>query len=1291
MPKKDDTNVACVKYKDENWEEIEDCDDEPFKFSDLWIKKTFSDGSKIKTVKIWDEIEYKITFGNKGDAKATITSIKDFLPKNVEYISSEIYVVVWNNSYLLSWSEVIDTNTKVDGVYVDIYWWITLAPKSEWYILLKWKVLWDFLDNRINYACIYLNDEKIDCDNVIHNITTKLMCTKPEIKTKSFTTAWWSTEVVCKTSSTWEKADSIELNCGDWAVISWTTVSILTWSNIVSLTGTCVYPSNTTSSSKSYTVQCKVNEETTDECKDTVSVAGTNPPSTCFVAWTKVTMADGTQKNIEDVKIWEKILGEWWINTVLWYDRPVLWERHLWSINGWEYFVSDEHPFKTTQWWKSFNPEMTKLEIDLNTTELKVWDILVTAQWQEEINSVDYIDADYDTPLYNLLLDGDHTYYANGYLVHNKWWWGWPSCKSITTDPDVTTSLSSWKDIKVTCTATSDSYILIDCNYKEWNKYDESNKNFYVSSGRVTTFTWTCKNYTQNSKIQCLIKEYETSSWQSPTSACWKNVTIWWGGSSCFVAWTKVTMADWTKKNIEDVEIWDKVLWQDWEINTVLWYDRPSLWSRHLWSINGWEYFVSDEHPFMTTQWWKSFNPEMTKLEIDLNTTELKLWDTLVTEKWLERIKTVDYIDADDSTQLYNFVLDGNHTYYANNYLVHNKGWGSCFIAWTKVVMADWSEKNIEDVKIWEKIMWENWVNTVLWYDRPILRSRHLWSINGWEYFVSDEHPFKTTQWWKSFNPEMTKLEIDLNTTELKLWDILITKNGLEMVKSIDYIDADYNTQLYNFVLDGDHTYYANNYLVHNKWWWGGWWGTPTPVIWNSAACFNVNTNQVSIEQWEIFPFFWNVSNMDNIKDIATELPWGYGVDASAVKNIITSHNNEKCSSDKNGYIALNSMLCSFEIKNLDNDKVVYKGDFPCLRDTWWKWINYVSDKGLLNAWMTYWKDKYRWDGTYKFFWSFKNEDNNLTLRSNLNYIENFWANVSTFWEYQIILTDIRYLQCRDESWTDVPVKLTEPCANNFTLTSPFTVQKTPSGNLTASTDALKYYKYCIEYSKDGKCIKDSKASLLLNNIATADYKANDAVRSAMKKFINKYSKLAVNAGNWLKKVPGKNIYFIESNICLWSECNSTIKLDKPTTLVQTKWSTEIKWDVDTDNLMLLTYWKIKFTDSNSCNHRQVVKWIFYAESWIERTPVQKNTNINNAKRCTQWWLTIKWVLIWEWLNSMMKNSRSNLNGWFDSKTQQTVMNWASVLIEYSPSVFTKGSMPPGAEDFTTALSIYKN
>lgn len=151
------------------------------------------------------------------------------------------------------------------------------------------------------------------------------------------------------------------------------------------------------------------------------------------------------------------------------------------------------------------------------------------------------------------------------------------------------------------------------------------------------------------------------------------------------------------------------------------------------------------------------------------------------------------------------------------DYCVRNSG-TTCFIEWTKVTMADGSQKDIEDVKIWEKVLWSNkTINTVLWYDRPLLWNRHLWSINGSEYFVSDEHPFMTIKGWKSFNPAMTKLEIDLNTTELKVWDVLITDNGLEEIKTVGYINEDYNTPLYNLILDGDHTYYANSYLVHNK------------------------------------------------------------------------------------------------------------------------------------------------------------------------------------------------------------------------------------------------------------------------------------------------------------------------------------------------------------------------------------------------------------------------------------------------------------------------------------------
>ena len=58
-----------------------------------------------------------------------------------------------------------------------------------------------------------------------------------------------------------------------------------------------------------------------------------------------------------------------------------------------------------------------------------------------------------------------------------------------------------------------------------------------------------------------------------------------------------------------------------------------------------------------------------------------------------------------------------------------------------------------------------------------------------------------------------------------------------------------------------------------------------------------------------------------------------------------------------------------------------------------------------------------------------------------------------------------------------------------------------------------------------------------------------------------------------------------------------------------------------------------------------------------------------------------------------MNKSRSHLETWFgpNGKTVKNIMNGGSVVIEYSPSIFTKSTMPPGAEDFTTALSIYKN
>jgi hypothetical protein len=176
-----------------------------------------------------------------------------------------------------------------------------------------------------------------------------------------------------------------------------------------------------------------------------------------------------------------------------------------------------------------------------------------------------------------------------------------------------------------------------------------------------------------------------------------------------------------------------------------------------------------------------------------------------------------------------------------------------------------------------------------------------------------------------------------------------------------------------------------------------------------------------------------------------------------------------------------------------------------------------------------------------------------------------------------------------------------------------------------------------------------------------------------------------------IKKVPWKNIYFIKGDFPVNGKDFKT-----PFTFVQTDENSTItiKWDSNL-NMMILTRWNIAF--EWDCKSTQKVKWIFYAKWKLIRTWVNKNDKLTNSEWCTQWWLNVKWVLIWNNFNNLMKDSRSHLENWFKQingkggKNAGTIMDWGSVVIEYSPSIFTKSTMPPGAEDFTTALSIYKN
>jgi outer membrane immunogenic protein len=171
---------------------------------------------------------------------------------------------------------------------------------------------------------------------------------------------------------------------------------------------------------------------------------------------------------------------------------------------------------------------------------------------------------------------------------------------------------------------------------------------------------------------------------------------------SCFTATTQILMADGTTRPIAAVKIGDEVLGENGEVNRVIGIETPILGLRKLYAFNEGPAFVTPEHPFMTRAGWKSIAPEATFAEngnfsvgklnvgdeivrVETVTTRAKSMtvalgrmlqarpvEVLVQTKFLA-LEAITPHGGDPSMLVYNLRLDGNHTYFANNYLVHNK------------------------------------------------------------------------------------------------------------------------------------------------------------------------------------------------------------------------------------------------------------------------------------------------------------------------------------------------------------------------------------------------------------------------------------------------------------------------------------------------------------------------------------------------------------------------------------------------------------------------------------------
>ena len=193
--------------------------------------------------------------------------------------------------------------------------------------------------------------------------------------------------------------------------------------------------SNTTSTPDSSSTSTS-----TSSNDSTSSTQGTSPNGAggtagdCHVPWAKITMADGTFKEIQYIQVGDKLQGYSQVNTVSRALAPRL-DSRLVSFSGNDYFVSETHPMLTDKGWGAFNPQLFSSQkpneyanVVKNNGGQELVQIVEGSQVVKMVDGVVSLvtvtDLTYEYRpnyiVYRLSVVGDHTYIAEGFVSHNK-------------------------------------------------------------------------------------------------------------------------------------------------------------------------------------------------------------------------------------------------------------------------------------------------------------------------------------------------------------------------------------------------------------------------------------------------------------------------------------------------------------------------------------------------------------------------------------------------------------------------------------------------------------------------------------------------------------------------------------------------------------------------------------------------------------------------------------------------------------------------------------------------------
>ena len=181
-----------------------------------------------------------------------------------------------------------------------------------------------------------------------------------------------------------------------------------------------------------------------------INSCGSNPyvysVPACFPAGTKVHIANGQTKNIEDVQVGDLVIGAFGeFNPVLALQHVIVGNSKMYKIND-EHVTTDHHPHVSLD--KQFyTMDIKTIENSVYGTDMPVINgegklelrhldglkkgrvqklalglNLKTIDGSRTVTKIEEVPMASDTRLYNLVTGGSHTYHADGYAVT-----GWPS------------------------------------------------------------------------------------------------------------------------------------------------------------------------------------------------------------------------------------------------------------------------------------------------------------------------------------------------------------------------------------------------------------------------------------------------------------------------------------------------------------------------------------------------------------------------------------------------------------------------------------------------------------------------------------------------------------------------------------------------------------------------------------------------------------------------------------------------------------------------------------------------